>query len=170
MGIEEVAEIVRKIAEGFEDACVRCLDDNKDIVLESVREQLKSGLDGEGKHLSPTYDDDPFFQEKGIWYNRTDDYKKWKRSIEVKVDNILNLPLRPDNVPNLYINGKFYSDIGAERHGSILTLDSGPDNGPDIISKYGDQILNIGPTAIEYFNTNYLVPAIESFFNDCGYK
>lgn len=70
MGIEEVANIIKKISDGFEEACIQCLSDNSGIVLRAVTEQLYSGLDGDGKHLSPTYDDDPFFEEEGTWYHR----------------------------------------------------------------------------------------------------
>ena len=171
MGIEEVAEIVRKIAEGFEEACVQCLDDNSEMILYFIKEQLYSGQDSEGKYLNPTYSADPYFKEAGYWYNRSDAYKSWKNRITPPVaSTILGLSPRPEDVPNLFIDGTFYSQITASRKGDVLSISPGNGKGPDIVSKFGDQILNIGPTAIEYFNTYYLIPAIESFFNDCGYR
>lgn len=171
MGIEEVANIIWKISEGFEEACIRCLEDNSGIVLRAVTEQIYSGLDGEGQHLSPTYDDDPFFEEEGVWYHRAQDYKAWKYSITPPVSGtMLGLPPRPDEVPNLYINGKFYSEITAHRKGDVLVVDPGNGDGPSIVAKYGDQILDMGQTAIGYFNTTYMLPAIDSFFKDCGYR
>lgn len=171
MGIEEVANIIKKISDGFEEACIQCLSDNSGIVLRAVTEQLYSGLDGDGKHLSPTYDDDPFFEEEGPWYHRAKDYKAWKYSITPPVSGtMLGLPPRPDEVPNLFINGKFYSEITASRKGDVLVVDPGNGDGPSIVAKYGDEILNMGPTAISYFNTTYMLPAIDSFFKDCGYK
>lgn len=171
MGIEEVAGIINSIAQGFEEACIKCLEENSDVAILAVTEQMYSGLDGDGRHLSPTYDDDPFFEEKGWWYHRAKDYKAWKYGITPPAPGpMLGLPPRPDNVPNLFINGKFYSEITAYRKGDVLVIDPGVEKGPAIVAKYGDQILNLGPTAIEYFNLTYMLPAIDSFFKDCGYK
>lgn len=171
MDIPEVAEIIRKIAEGFEDACMRCLDENKDVVVTAVTEQLFSGVDGDDQYLQPTYDDDPYFNEPGPWYKCGDLYKAWKRvKTPPEVSPLLGLPKRPEDVPNLYINGKFYSDITAKRVGDAIVLDPGNGDGPDIVAKYGDQILNIGTTAVDYFNITYMLPAIEDFFKQCGYE
>lgn len=171
MGIKEVADIIGRIAGGIEESCVRCLDENKGVVLDAVKEQLYSGLDGEEKHLSPTYDDDPFFNEEGWWHNRAKDYKAWKYKITPPLGGtMLGLPPRPDDVPNLFINGKFYSEIFAMRRGNGLVVDPGNEKGPAIVSKYGDEILNMGPTAIEYFNLFYMLPSIGEFFKDCGYR
>lgn len=170
MGIAEVAEIIDKIANGFAGACAKCLADNAGVVLSVVREQLYSGLDGEERHLSPTYDDDPFFEEEGPWFHRSQEYKAWKMDITPpEAGSMLGLPPRPDNVPNLFINGKFHSEITAERRGDALEIGPGNGDGPSIVAKYGDEILNMGPTAVEYFNANCLLPAIGGFFNDCGY-
>lgn len=171
MGIEEVAEIIGKISDGFEEACMKCLEENESTVLQAVHEQLYSGLDGEERHLSPTYDDDPFFEEEGEWYHRAKDYKAWKGSITPPLKgSMLGLPPRPYEVPNLFINGKFYSEITVFRKGDFLDIDPGMEHGPEIVAKYGDRILDLGPTGIEYFNTAYMLPAIENFFKDCGYR
>lgn len=171
MDISQVAAIIHSIADGFEESCAQCLDDNKGIVLEAVREQLYAGLGGGGSFLSPTYDADPFFEEEGQWYHRADDYKKWKYTITPPLKGaMLGLAPRPDEVPNLFINGKFYSEITAVRRGDVLVTDPGNGNGPAIVSKYGDEILNMGPRATEYFTEMYLLPAIGSFFEKCGYR
>ncbi len=171
MGIKEVADIIGKIADGFNETCLKCLDDNKGVIVQAIREQLYSGLDGEGRHLSPTYDDDPYFEEKGQWYHRSKDYRRWKAAITPPVSGtMLGLPPRPDEVPNLFIDGTFYVSIAAVRHGDLLQTVSGSKSSPDIIKKYGDRILNLGPTAVEYFNLKYLLPAIEKHFKDSGYR
>lgn len=170
MGIEEVAGIIHKIAEGFEESCRQCLSDNSGVVLTEVREQLYAGLDGNGEYLSPTYDNDPFFNEEGYWHNRAADYKAWKLTIMwTNRNRLLGLDQRPDEVPNLFIDGTFYFDITAARRGDVLVVDPGSGNGPDIVEKYGDQILNLGRTAVEYFNEELLLPSIARFFKNCGY-
>lgn len=171
MNIAQVASIIQKISDGFEEACIKCLDEKSNAVLLAVTEQLYSGLNGEGDHLSPTYDDDPYFDEEGPWYHRSKDYKAWKRGITPPISSsMLSLPPRPDEVPNLYINGKFYSEILAMRKGDVLEVNPGTGRGPAIVAKYGDEILNMGPTAVEYFNDTFMLPAIGTFFKECGYR
>ena len=171
MELKEVADIIHRIAEGFEDDCLKCLEQNKEVVLQAVREQLYSGQDGDGNRLSPTYDSDPFFEEPGWWYHRASSYKAWKREITPPVKGtMLGLPARDDNVPNLFVDGTFYSEINATKSASGLMIDPGSGNGPDIVAKYGDRILAMGPDAREYFNLFYMLPSIDSFFKRCGYK
>lgn len=173
MDIQQVADIIKSISDGFEDACKQCLSNNSGVVTEAVREQLYSGQDGEGKHLSPTYDDDPYFQEEGPWKGNAQGYKEWKRKITPPQQNFifpLGLAARADNVPNLFINGKFFSEISATMSGDVLVIDPGNGDGPDIVGKYGDCILNLGPTAVGYFNQHFMLPAIREHFEKCGYK
>lgn len=79
MDIVKVVNIIQRIADGFEEACIECLSNNSGIVQLAVTEQMYSGQDGEGQLLTPGYDDDPFFEEEGYWYHRAKDYKAWKR-------------------------------------------------------------------------------------------
>lgn len=171
MDIQRVADIIHKIADGFEENCVQTLDDNRNVVLQAVREQLYSGQDGKGSYLSPTYDNDPYFNEPGWWFGRAYAYKAWKREITPPVKGtMLGLDARPDEVPNLFVDGTFYSEISARRNGNGLEMDAGNGNGPSILAKYGDNILMMGPDAIEYFNLYYLIPSIEDFYRSCGYR
>ena len=182
MGIEEVAEIIGKIADGLEAACIKCLEDNSGIVIKAVREQLWSGMDGEGKHLAPTYLEDPYLKNrKTPWFHYEEEtgkiyigpqgYLDWKKNITPpKAGEMLGLPPRPEAVPNLFIDGTFHTQIRAIRKDKSLVLDPGSKSGPDIVSKYGDSILAMSPAAVEYFNAHYLINAIDSFFKKCGYK
>ena len=171
MNVYDVAEIIGNIADGFEDACLDCLRENADTVYICVTEQMYAGLDGNGDYLEPSYDNDPFFEEPGFWYHRSDDYKNWKRSITPPHQSReLGFDPRPDEVPNLFIDGTFYSEITVTDWTDGLRLDPGHGNGPAIIEKYGDQILKLTNRAIEYFNQEKMLPAISKFFKDCGYR
>ena len=85
------------------------------------------------------------------------------------VSSILGLNPRPDNVPNLFITGKFHSDINAKRTGDMLLVDPGHNDGPSIVSKYGEEILELSSRGVDYFNTEFLIPSIEQFYRNCGY-
>lgn len=166
-----VTEIIDKMSSGFEEKVMSLLDDNRKDAVQAICEQLYSGLDGEGNHLSPTYDNDPYFDQPGYWYGRAAAYKAWKQSITPPVrGSMLDTSPRPVSVPNLFIDGTFYSEIFAERKGDVLSVSvTGSGDSPAIVSKYGDQILNIGDTGIKYFNVEILTPGIWSFFESCGW-
>lgn len=171
MDIQRVYDIIHKIAEGFEENAMQCLSDHSGNIVLDIREQIYSGQNGKGEHLSPTYDSDPYFEKKGPWYHRAQEYKAWKNTIKPPVGStLLGLPPRPDNVPNLFISGKFHSEITATRRGDMLYVDPGNGDGPDIVAKYKASLLDIGDSAVVYFNREYMWPAIERFFNDCGYQ
>lgn len=171
MDLQSVRDIIHNIAEGFEENVLQCLDFHSGIIVLAIQEQIYSGQNGEGEHLSPTYDEDPYFEEEGFWYHRARDYQAWKYSITPPAGStMLGLPPRPDNVPNLFITGKFYSEITVTRRGDMLYVDPGDGDGPSIVAKYGDSLLDIGDSAVEYFNREYMWPSIEKFFNDCGYQ
>lgn len=171
MDIEKVAGIIGRIAGGFEENCARCLDENKGVILDLVKEQLYTGHDGNENILSPSYDSDPFFNQPGRWYHRSYAYKAWKREITPPMKGaVLGLPARSDSTPNLFIDGTFYSEITATMRGKTLVTDPGNGNGPEILGKYGNDILNIGPTAKEFFNMYCMIPSIERFFKSCGWR
>lgn len=171
MDISQVSEIIKRISDGIEDACHKCLSDNSGIVVMAITEQLWCGMDGDSENLEPTYDNDPYFEQQGEWYHRNDAYKAWKRAITPpRRGSLLDLPARPDNVPNLYIDGTFYGQISAATDADGISLDPGSGNGPAIVDKYGDQILEMGDTACRFFNDEYMLPAIESFYAKCGYQ
>lgn len=170
--VEEVFDIINKITTGFEEQVVQCMVDNRHTIEKAIGEQLYSGMNGESDYLEPNYDNDSFFNEEGYWHNRAKDYKAWKNDITPPIlSSMLGLPPRPDNVPNLYINGKFYSEIFTERDDMELKVDvNGSGDGPAIVSKYGSEILDIGMTAVKYFNEEKLLPHLKDFFEQCGYK
>lgn len=180
MDIQKVQEIIHKIADGFEDNALQCLANQSDVVVRAITEQLYCGQNGDGEHLSPTYLNDDFFikynwhhvsEETGKEYFGARGYMEWKKDITPpESSEMLGLPPRPEDVPNLYIYGTFHRDISATLVDDGLRISPGNNDGPAIVMKYGDSILNMGPTAIEYFNANYLWPAIENFYKDCGYK
>lgn len=171
MDIQQVADIIRKISDGLEETCRQCLQAESPLILDLIREQLFSGVDGDEQYLSPTYDDDPFFNLPGQWYHHSQAYKKWKSEITPPMVGVrTDLPARPENVPNLTIDNTFYSELNARLTGDGLDIDPGIGNGPDIVGKYGDRILFPGPTAVEYFNIYKMIPAIGEHFEKCGYR
>lgn len=170
----DVADVIATINDTFEDAVVQCMDDNRDVVADMIREQLYSGVDGKGNYLSPTYSQDPYFNNPyiGRFAGRPEGYRKWKEVITPPESSMmLSLPPRPVDVPNLFIVGTFHASIRAEIRTPMLHIfTSGFADGPQIERKYGEDIFMPGEIARAYFNENYLKPYLLKLFEQCGYR
>ena len=164
MDFDRLEGIIDAIATGIGDSILACLEEKRDIITQSVSEQLYSGLDGEGEFLSPTYDNDPYFNEFGRWHGASYAYKKWKEKITP--------PMRsPMLVPNLFITGLFHESIKASREGDVMRVyTSGFRDGPLIEKKYGEAIFKLTEDAREYFNIYALRPWLNDFITNCGYR
>ena len=162
---DELHRVIHSIASGFKEECVRCMEEHKNVLVDCIQEQLYSGLDGTEHLLNPDYDTDTYFNEPGPWQNRAEQYKRWKERITPPLrSEMLYLPPRPVEVPNLFITGTFYDSITADRIDSGLRFSTkGFTDGSSIEKKYGEQILGIGDTAKEYFSIMYLRPWMERF-------
>lgn len=168
---EKLEHSVHSIVTGFEQTIAECLTQNKSVVEDLIGEQLYSGLDGDTNSLRPSYSDDPFFDIKGRWYHDSDGYIEWKKNITPPIASPrLNLPPRPIDVPNLYITGTFYESIRATVNGGKVLINTvGFSDGPDIVRKYGDNILNLGMDAREYIVLEMLKPFVGNFFKKYGF-
>lgn len=169
---DKVYDVIHSIASGFKGECIKCMEENKNVLIDCIQEQLYSGLDGTEHLLNPTYDNDTYFNEPGPWQNQAERYKYWKEKITPPLrGEMLYLPPRPVEVPNLFITGTFYDSIFAQKIDSGLRFETkGFKEGPSIERKYGEQVLGVGDTAKEYFNITYLRPWLERFFSECGYR
>lgn len=167
---DEVYDAVNKWIGGFEDKCMECMDSNQAVFVRAIREQMYSGLKGDGTLITPSYDDDPYFDEPGQWFHASQHYKAWKNEITPPAPGgMIGLPPRPADTPNLFINGKFHSEISSVRNDKQIDIkvdETG--DGPGIVGKYGDALLDIGGQAVQYFNREYLEPRLQDLFNSCG--
>ena len=172
MDFDRLESIIDAISGGIQDSILECLEEKRDIITSSITEQLYSGLDGNGEFLSPTYDDDPYFNELGRWHGASYAYKKWKERITPPMRSpMLGLPPRPVDVPNLFITGMFHESIKAARQGDIIRVyTSGFRDGPQIERKYGEAIFKLTDDAREYFNIYALRPWLNDFMTKCGYR
>lgn len=167
--IEDVATAVGLVAEGLEGSVLSCMKENAGIVVNLVREQLYSGRDGSGEYLSPSYDNDPYFQEEGPWQGRASAYKEWKKRITPPQTGLITgLSARPDDIPNLFISGTFHNSIKSKDAGDGLDIvTDGFKEGPAIERKYGADIFNLSDTSLEWFITDKVVPHLLHFFEQC---
>ena len=177
MTIEEVRERVRRMKDGFQGEVLDCMGQNSHEMVVSVREQLYSGIDGEGNSLSPSYDSDPYFtdphagffdEDRGHWVNcylHPERYISWKQRITPpEGSSRLNLPARPSSIPNLFIIGTFHMSIDAKPSSQgVQIFTFGWDQGPLVERKYGSQIFKLSENAVKHFNESFLWPWLTSW-------
>lgn len=170
--INQMYEVIHAIRMGFESEIRDCMYENTGIIEGLIREQIYAGQNGNGKLLNPTYENDPFFEEKGRWYHRNKQYKHWKEKITPPITSeVLFLPPRPVEVPNLFITGRFHDSITALKSSDGISITTkGFTAGKDIVSKYGDSIFMLGKEGKSYFSHNILRPWLERFIKKCGYR
>lgn len=178
MNIKEMRARVRSVKDGIQPEILRCMDSNRLEMVEDVREQLYSGIDGRGAPLSPSYSQDPYFRERraGYFDHEADQwvscfmhperYIAWKRRITPPVaGERLSLPARSDDVPNLFIIGTFHGSIKAEASTrGVQIFTSGWDEGPMVERKYGSQIFALSDPAVGHFNENHLWPWLRQWY------
>ena len=169
---DRLESVIDAISTGIRESILGCLEERRDIITSCITEQLYSGIDGNDEYLSPTYDDDPYFNEFGPWHGASYAYKKWKERITPPMPSAtLNLPPRPVAVPNLFITGTFHESIKAARVGEVVRVyTSGFQDGPLIEKKYGEAIFKLTDDAREYFNIYALRPWLNDFIRNCGYR
>jgi len=152
------------MAGGLESQVAKCMDANQRKMLDAVREQLYSGISGDGESLSPLYSNDRAFfddpRRAGRFYRRPDLYIDWKMQITPpRAGSMLGLPPRDPEQPNLWIDGTFHRSITtmATRRG-VQVYSEGFDKGPQIEAKYGSKIFGLSPQAVAWFNGHVLMP------------
>lgn len=92
-------------------------------------EQWYEGRDKDGEYIRPFYSEDPYFESP----KQAKAYAAWKQRITPN-------PKRPEDVPNLIINGYFYSTIKPKITGDIFTIFSSDHD-------LGDKVLDDHPNA-----------------------
>lgn len=165
-----MSERITRIRTGFQPEVVKCMGENKDELVETVKDQLYSGIDGRGAVLSPSYSSDPWFQSHraGFFdedrqmfvscYQRPELYVEWKERITPpRASDRLGITARDIDTPNLFINGFFYSTIDASPTAQgVQIFTAGWDEGADIERKYGSEIFAISEPGAGHFNRNFL--------------
>lgn len=145
-----ILELYNRVSQLDTDKIItESVDETKDVILASNKEQLLEGKLSTGADISPTYQEDPFFKTP----EAAQRYSDWK-------DKITPNPNRKPGVPNLFINGFFHNSIKIELQGDAITYSSNVALGGKIQSKYGDNIYGLNANFKSQYLDNYLSPLI----------
>lgn len=107
-------------------------------IMAQQRGQLLEGKRPDGWDIRPYYSEDPYFTVLGMWGGNPDAYKAWKRTLP-NWDN----PKRNPDAPNLYINGRFHSELGAYFEADGITIMGTTSYALGIVRKYGNDTFGL---------------------------
>jgi len=94
--------------------------ENEKLLLEQQKDQLWDGVTKENKPIRPSHSESTFFKSPAA----VEKYINWKESAKLK-DLYKNRSfVRGNNTPNLYINGKFYSEIFVQANDKGILFDA----------------------------------------------
>lgn len=120
------------------------LVDKADYLVGRQQAQLWDGKNSSGEDLHPTYLQDPYFKSQ----ESARRYMAWKGKITPNAK-------RSPEVPNLYINGKFYDELEVRFNKTGIVFDGATAYARKIVRKYGrEQFGLMRPTWDEIMQDN----------------
>lgn len=109
------------------------LADEQEKIMTLQREQLLEGKDNDGNDMRPYYSED--LQPEG-WFKSKDSamrYALWKQT---GISYPVQVQRNPD-APNLYINGRFHSELGVKQTSKTIGVYPITPYAATIVAKYG---------------------------------
>jgi hypothetical protein len=145
---------------------------SQDVLLGLNEDQMLYGRDADGKLLSPTYLNDPYFNDRKNPGLAAEQYMNMKIALEPEHRQRLYsmgiqlFPEKPEDVPNLLVNGNWFMNllfIGVS--GDSYTLGSNGRVSADIEAKYG-KVFGLAPVSKAYYWNGFLRQALLSGFEN----
>lgn len=129
-----------------EETAVQSLDNKKHEALQLNLVQMFRGLKATTGYISPRYSEDPFFKTR----QQALLYAQWKMKISPHTD-------RPEDVPNLFINGRYHQSIEITASKEGYNFSSEDKNAKDIEETF-KEIYGLNAESREYFIEDNLYP------------
>lgn len=136
---ENVSLLQRQLSDG---SLLRpLLEQHEDDIYELQVIQLFEGKASSGEDMRPYYSED--VQPGGYFATKEDaqKYAAWKQSPEF---NPFNVQRNPD-APNLYLNGKFHSELGVKFTDDSVMIEPTSPSAREIVNKYGQGQFGLSP-------------------------
>lgn len=133
MGIlNDLLKRVREVNDGLSGLIRDVVIDYSDDILELQKIQLFQGLTSSGKDIRPYYSED--LKPAGYFYTveSAANYAAWKS----EMDYPYTVDRNPD-APNLYINGRFHSELGVWFDDETVSIVPETNYASTIVGKYG---------------------------------
>lgn len=141
---------VRVEALNLEKVAADTINSTKEQLLSKNREQLLEGKRRDGKDITPSYLDDPYFKSRASAAR----YSAWK-------DKITPNPLRKSGTPNLFITGLHHRTIKLDVLGFSTLKFYGAYRQIEIEGKFSDYIYGLNANK----RITYLSESLRPAFN-----
>ena len=137
MAFDSLISKLEEFRAGLNDTARDILVDNEEVLIEEQREQLFEGKSSTGADLRPSYTED--IKPKGYFNSveKAKNYANWKANV-VSYPSTGNLK-RDIDAPNLYVNGRFHSELGIEFGADAVQVIGTTAYAQGIIAKYGHE-------------------------------
>jgi hypothetical protein len=139
-----------------------CVTKNQDEILSLNRDQILYGRDAKGGILYPSYDNDPYFNDKSEDYKKS--YIEKKNKLEREHNSLIKhkrlYKKKSSDTPNLIITGSWFQNYLFIRvSGNTFETGSSGKAAPDIERKYLP-LYGLSRESKEYFWIKYMRKAI----------
>lgn len=130
--LSELRDRVQRISDGMDGYVRDVVTGRESDILELQRRQLLQGLSSSGEDMRPYYSED--IKPKGYFKSKESAkrYSVWKEGLSYPYSANRN----PD-APNLYINGKFHSELGVQFDVRTVAVVGKTLYAQEIVAKYG---------------------------------
>lgn len=143
MGIlDQLLNKVTDVNEGLTSGALirNVVVEHENDIMERQLAQLFEGKTATGDDIRPYYSED--LQPGGYFKNKESAlrYAEWKRSLSYPVQAARNV-----DAPNLFINGKFHSELGVKFDAETMEIDGRTGYAQMIVAKYGLAQFGLSP-------------------------
>lgn len=101
------------------------VEQNTDEIVDLQRKQMLEGRGADGEYIRPFYSENPYFKSAAAAQR----YAEWKQRIAPN-------PLRPLDVPNLFITGLFHDSLRAKVNGELFEIETDASFGQNVFDMH----------------------------------
>lgn len=148
--LTQVIDRLTSLRDGLPLLVEKAAEETKDSYVDMNRAQLFDGKTRTGEDIRPSYFEDPYFQTP----QAAQRYSDWK-------DRVTPSLRRTKGTPNLYINGYYYSSLGAKvsSNGVEITTNN---FGNEITQKYGPNLYGLNKEGMDDYKSLYFNPVFRN--------
>lgn len=136
------------------------INEKKDILLSLNKDQMLLGRNASGEILSPSYLNDPYFDNKV----KAESYAVMKQRLQPTHDSMIKNPTiypnKDKNTPNLIVSGPFQNSMFITTSENEFIIGSTYIDSYAIENKYNNDVFGIAPSSAMFFYEHYIRPAI----------
>lgn len=153
MSLDELSMRLSSLVDELPSFVRASLENKEDEIMELQKHQLFAGKRADGNDIRPYYSED--LKSNGGFFKSANSAMAYARMKATKIDYPIKEP-RQFDAPNLFINGKFHSELGVEFDESEMIIWGMTPYAESIVEKYGIETFGLTDA-----NMDTLMPSIK---------